>query len=168
MSDATQPWPDDIDEAILDQLRALHTTLDPPPADLATRVRFAIAVDRVDFEIARLSDDLLVGSGARGVERTRTVTFDSESLTIMLSIVETARGRLRVDGWLAPPGPHRVELRSAGSGPRARATAREVTADDAGRFVFDGVTRGPAQVLVHMAADGRSARPAVVTPSLLL
>ena len=64
---------DGEDKAILDRLAALHGLLDPPPADLGGRVRFAIALDEVDVEVARLREDLLVGSGAQTSDRTRTI-----------------------------------------------------------------------------------------------
>src|SRR4029453_6357195 len=79
---------DAIDEAILKQIRATYGRVDPPPADLDVRVQFGIALESVDIEVARLAEDLVVGSGARGSERTRTITFDSESVTIMISIIE--------------------------------------------------------------------------------
>jgi hypothetical protein len=156
-------WPDEIDEAILDRLRDLHTRLDPPPADLTTRVLFAMALTDLDIEVARLRADQLAGSGARATERTRTISFEAASLSIMVTVVEEPDGRVRVDGWLAPPAPHRVELRME---PAARRTALVAQADEAGRFVLAAVPRGLAQLVVHVAAaDGATT---VVTPSLVL
>jgi len=152
------------DEAILDRLHAVYSLVDPPPAELDARVLFAIALDSADVEVSRLREDLLIGSGARSTERSRTITFDSDSLTIMVSIVDTSGGLVRLDGWLAPAAPLRVELRvdrSAGS------PSRSVVADETGRFVFDAVTRGLAQLLVHPAA-GADRGTTVVTPSLTL
>ncbi len=40
---------------------------------------------------------------ARGAEQSRTITFDSDSLTIMIRIDSNNDGTARVDGWLAPP-----------------------------------------------------------------
>ena len=164
---------DEVDEAILDQLHAVHMRLDPPPADLDDRVRFAIALDTLDAEVARLQDDLMVGSGARrldgtdGAERARTLTFDADSRTIMVTVVDLPDGRVRLDGWLAPPGPLRVELRLGGAKP-----AHTTTADEAGRFVFDRVRRGLAQLRVRAEASGRSAVGEtirdVVTPAFTL
>ena len=158
MTDPADAPLDEIDRAILDQIHSVYALVDPPPADLDERVRFAIALETTDFEVARLAEELLVGSGARGTERTRTMTFDAESLTIMVSVAELADGLLRLDGWLAPAAALRVELRvAAGSAP-----ARQVTADSSGRFVFHGVGRGLAQLVVHRDSG------AVVTPSLVL
>ena len=148
------------DDRILSRLRSIYETIDPPPPDLDERVLFAIALDEVDVEVTRLLQEPLSAVGARGTEHSRTVTFDSTSLTIMISIVDRADGLVRVDGWLAPPGPPlRIELRlHAGA-------ATFVAADDAGRFVFDGVAHGLAQLIVHPVDGGGRT---VVTPALTL
>jgi hypothetical protein len=155
---------DGLDAVILADLHGFHALADPPPVDLAERVRFTIALDNLDPDtvVSRIQDDLLVGSGARGAERTRTVTFDCDSLTIMVAVADAADSGLRLDGWLAPPGALRVELRTT-TGSRA------VTADEGGRFVLDGVPKGLAQLIVH-PTDGSAVQLAskVVTPSLML
>lgn len=151
---------DDDDQAILDRLAAVHALLDPPPADLDERVMFAIALDDLDAEVARLSEQLTVGSGARG-ERTHTITFDADSRAVMVTIVARPDGLVRIDGWLAPAAAMRVELRLSGP-PRSRV----VTADAAGRFVFDGVPHGIAQLLVRPPAEDSS--PRVITPAFTL
>ncbi len=166
MTDSANEPLDVTDQAILDQVRAVHSLVDPPPSDLDERVRFAIALENVDVEVARLVEDLLVGSGARGTERTRTITFDGDSRTIMVTMVDTPDGRVRVDGWLAPAARLRVELRLAGAAPDAPATSEIVVSDDSGRFVFDGVAHGLAQLLVHPIDEGDATR--VATPSLVL
>jgi hypothetical protein len=160
---ADQPL-DEIDEAILNELATVDTLIDPPPADLDERVRFAIALRDVDAEVARLSEDRLLSSGAREAERSRTITFDSEHLTIMVTVVTRQDGRRRLDGWLAPAGPLRVILRTAGGRTAGRTREYVVTADDAGRFVLDDVEPGLAQLVVHPTGPGLM----VVTPSLVL
>ena len=161
MTDLADVPLDDEDQSILDRVEAIHRLLDPPPADLDARVRFAIALDRLDVEVARLGAQTLVGSGARGSERTRTITFEAESRSVMITIVERPDDRVRLDGWLAPAAALRVELRFPEPVP-----ARVVTTDESGRFVFDEVPHGLAQVLVH-PPEGTAA-PSVVTPSLAL
>lgn len=152
---------DDEDQVILDRLAEVYALLDPPPADLDARVSFAVALAGVDAEMARLSDQLMVGSGARGTERTRTITFDAQSRTVMITVADQADGLVRVDGWLAPGAALRVELRMP-----EPARPRIVIADAAGRFAFGGVPHGIAQLLVHPAAD--DAAPRVVTPAFSL
>ena len=107
---ADQPL-DTTDQEVIDRLAAVHARLDPPPADLDERVQFAIALHDIDAEVARLSEDVLIGSGARGTERTRTITFDADSRTIMITIADQADDLVRLDGWLAPAAALRVELR---------------------------------------------------------
>jgi hypothetical protein len=152
---------DDEDQAVLDRLAAVHALIDPPPADLDERVLFAIALDGLDAEVARLGEQLAVGSGARGSERTRTITFDADSRTVMITIADRPDGLVRIDGWLAPAAALRVELRVPEPAP-----ARIVTADAAGRFAFDGVSPGIAQLLVHPPEGDPS--PRVVTPAITL
>jgi hypothetical protein len=161
-------WPDEIDRAILDQLRDTYVLTDPPPAELDERVRFAIALENIDVEVARLQEDLLIGSGARGEDRARTITFDCDSLTIMITIVDLGGDRVRLDGWLAPAARRRVELRvpepSADGG-----SPRVVTTEDTGRFVFEDVGHGLVQLLVRpVEQTDDEPVPTVVTPSLLL
>jgi hypothetical protein len=152
---------DGVDRAILDRLAAVHTLLDPPPGDLDERVSFAIALEGLDAEVARLSEQQPAGSGARGTERTRTITFDADSRAMMITVSDHQDGTVRIDGWLAPSAPLRVELRLPEPAP-----LRAVTADAAGRFAFEGVPHGIAQLLVQPPEDG--ALPRVVTPAFAL
>jgi hypothetical protein len=159
MTDTDDGPIDEVDMEVLDRVARVHALLDPPPADLDERVRFAIALDSLDIEVARLSEERLVGSGARGSDRTRTITFDCESRTVMVTVVDRADGLVRIDGWLAPPAVLRLELRSG-------AGSRTATSDDTGRFVFDGIAHGLAQLIVHPPDPGGGNK--VVTPALLL
>ena len=162
---------DGDDQAILYRLAGIYALLDPPPADLDERVSFAIALEDADAEVARLGAWQIAGSGARGTERIRTVTFDADSRAVMITVALRADGLVRIDGWLAPaaaggPGQSdaaalRVELRLLEPAP-----ARIAIADTAGRFVFDGVPHGIAQLLVDAPADETA--PRVVTPAFSL
>jgi hypothetical protein len=153
--------PDSDDQAVLDRLAGIYALLDPPPADLDDRVSFAIALENAEAEVARLTERLVAGSGARATERTRTITFDADSRAVMITVAPRADGLVRIDGWLAPAAILQVELRLLEPEP-----ARIVTADTAGRFAFDGVPHGIAQLLVHQAADGVG--PRVITPAFSL
>jgi len=161
MQDSADLPLDERDQEILDRLAAVHALADPPPADLDERVSFAIALDAVDAEVARLSEQLAVGSGARGTERTRTITFDADSRTVMITVVDRPDGLVRIDGWLAPAAALQVELRLPEPAP-----PRRVTADPAGRFAFDGVAHGLGQLLVQPPQG--SASPRVVTPAFAI
>jgi hypothetical protein len=154
---------DEADLRLLEELREMYQAMDPMPADLPERIMFALALRDLDFEVARLSaeEDQLT-SAARGTEQSRTITFDSDSLTIMIRVDANHDGTARLDGWLAPPHPREIELKTASG-------SLTVLADEQGRFAFARVPRGTAQLIArpgdgHWPAAGRS----VVTPALVL
>jgi len=151
---------DDLDRTILDELRAVYSETEPIPADLLTRVRFAVDLEDIDLELFRLTETRPVG--VRGEQQRRTVTFDSADLSLMVSITEQADSTLLIDGWVAPAGHHQVELRTLGD----RCC---VVADEHGRFVLTGIRPGLAQFVVDpvpQPGDGRSR--SFVTPSIVL
>ncbi|WP_194908436.1 hypothetical protein [Catenulispora rubra] len=132
---------DSVDLAILDDIRALFAAADPVPSGLVARTAFAIDLVGVEDEIARLEPVGLRAAGARGAEESRTITFDSESLTIVVQ-ASPAGATLRVDGWLAPPAVRRVRL-------RAGEVDFATESDELGRFVVLDVPRGLVQIVVE-------------------
>jgi hypothetical protein len=162
--DASDQQLDDFDFALLDGIRAIFEQVDPMPADLPERVRFALALRGLETEVARLvteEDPRLVA--ARGTEQSRTVTFDSASLSIIIRIEQNKNGSVRIDGWLAPPRRRDIELETS-------AETLSVSSDDQGRFALGEVPRGAARLVVVGAAErDQSGRgPTVVTPALVL
>jgi hypothetical protein len=155
----TEPL-DSVDQDILDRIAAVHAAVDPPPPELDLLVRFALDLEQAEFELARRTGDVLAGSGARAVEQTRTITFEATGRTVMITLAERPDGLLRIDGWLAPAAPLRVELRFA-----EPMEPRVESADEAGRFVFDETPRGLAQFVIHPPDDTTSS---VVTPAFTL
>jgi len=149
---------DDTDLGVLTELRELYGDLDPMAADLVDRIQFALALEDLDVEVFRLSAEHGALAGVRGAEETRTITFDSDSLTIMFSVSPSGSATVRLDGWLAPPAAHRVEVRTEHG-------AMETSADADGRFAVDDVPHGLAQLVVHPASEGTRS---VVTPSVVL
>ena len=151
---------DSIDERTLRRLRELYGSADPVPAGLVDRIAFGITLDALHAEIAELqrSTDLV---GVRGDEvgETQTITFTSATLTTMITVSALSAERVRIDGWIAPGGAVRVELRRPDGSEHA-------TADADGRFVFADVPRGLAQ-LVLRPPGGDEQRP-VITPSVEL
>jgi hypothetical protein len=158
------------DASLLDTVREIFAVTDPMPPDLPERIRFMFALRQLNAEVARLVRADEASVGARGDEESRTITFDSQSLTIMIRIDSNLGDFVRVDGWLAPPQCRRVEMRMTD-------TSLDARADSSGRFVFPEVPRGTARVIVHPpdvpqdeAIDGGQARTAtaVITPALIL
>ena len=154
---------DETDSRLLAGIRAMFEAVDPMPPDLPERIRFNLALRDLEIEVARLTaeeDDLAMA--ARGAEQSRTVTFDSDSLTIMIRIDANRDGTVRVDGWLAPPQRREIEMKtSTGS--------LDATSDQQGRFAFPQVPRGTVQLVVRPAGPepGEGER-SVVTPALIL
>lgn len=153
---------DDFDLGLLDDIRDMFQAIDPMPADLPGRIRFSLSLRDLEIEVARLADEELSAAGVRGAEQSRTITFDSESLTVMIRIDANKDGTVRVDGWLAPPQRREIEMKTTGD--RLR-----VSSDEQGRFAFTRVPRGTAQLIVRPAGRGQNgADPSVVTPALIL
>src|SRR5580704_753213 len=100
------------DEGVLGRIKSLFEVVDPAPPDLAERVRFAVALADLEAEAARLVEEAAVEPAlTRGTsEESRTITFDSTELTIMIRIDANADGTVRVDGWLAPARACRIEV----------------------------------------------------------
>lgn len=160
------------DESVLAKIKALFEAVDPAPPDLAERVRFAVALADLEAETAWLAEDAAVEPAlARGMsEESRTITFDSTDLTIMIRIDANADGTARVDGWLAPARACQVEVSLQDS-------VLAIEADADGRFVFPSVPRGTVRFVVrppaqqaHAAPDssGNGRMKTVTTPALVL
>jgi hypothetical protein len=150
----------------------MFESADPVPAGLVDRIRLTVALaglnGDLDSELARLT--VHEAALARGApeEESRTITFDSSSLTIMIRIDPNADGTVRVDGWLAPPHRCRVEVTMA-DGPIT------TDADADGRFAFPRVPRGTARIVVRQpeqstgeSQPGPFGMKTVVTPALML
>jgi hypothetical protein len=158
-------------------VRSLFEAADPVPAGLVERVRFSAALTGLEGEVARLTagdgelSQLYAGGAAlaRGApEESRTITFDSTDLTIMIRIGSNDDGTARLDGWLAPPRRCQVEVALIGG-------SLEVAADADGRFAFPVVPRGTVRIVVRpperdAATDGRGPAEvkSVITPALVL
>jgi hypothetical protein len=154
---------DDLDQALLDGLARIDDTLDPPPADLLDRVRFAIDLEDLDVEVARAAGAVVVGAGSRADE-VRTLTFEAGTRSLMLTLTERRDGLVRLDGWVAPAAALLVELRAADPD-----GARQVRCDPQGRFALDGLPRGLVQLVVRPQPAGSPGTPggggrSVVTP----
>jgi hypothetical protein len=161
-------WPadgplDDTDLEILAEIRDMFQAADPMPSDLPERIRFSLALRDLEIEVARLvaEEDQRV-LAVRGPEQSRTITFDSDSLTIMIRIDQNRDGTARVDGWLAPPLRREIELKTAGG-------SLSAASDEQGRFAFASVPQGTAQLVARPAGpEATGSGRSVVTPTLIL
>ena len=152
---------DDTDFGVLGDIRKLFEAVDPMPADLPERIRFGLALRDLEVEVARLAEEDQLAVAARGEEQSRTITFDSDSLTIMIRIDANRDGTVRVDGWLAPPQRRQVEIKTA-------AEPLTVASDAQGRFAFARVPSGMAQLIVHSPEPSSGDTRSVVTPALII
>lgn len=156
---------DERDLEILGSLVDIYDRLDPMPEMLPDLVLFGLQIADLDAEMARLVDSelsLYEAAGTRSVEHARRVTFTSESLTVMISVEQLPDRGLRLDGWAAPGGHLRAELRTDGS-------VLSVQCDETGRFVFESVPAGSVQLVLHPTEQSDPAiRLPVVTPAVHL
>jgi len=130
---------DGVDHEVLDAIRGLCQSVDPVPRELYARVRFALDLDGVERELAKICAGLEVSGAVRGPEHTRTITFECGQLTIAITITPTGTNRNRIDGWLEPAGSLLVELRSA-------RLCTQIVSDDCGRFAFNDIGPGEMQL----------------------
>ena len=151
---------DPRDEELLDQLAHVWDHLDPPPVDLADRISFALGLDDLEVELMRLTEQSLSLAGARTEDQARTVTFSSDTLSVMVMINEGPVGGVRLDGWITGGRGLQVGLRIDGA-------ERTTAADDDGRFSFEAVPAGLTQLVFH-PTDGAQTRlrRSVVTPAI--
>ena len=162
---ANDPRPEEMsrsDAELLDQLQAMWESRDPVPEGLVERVTFAIGLDDLDVEMMRLTEEVLVPAGARGAEHVRTITFGGESITVMVTVSQEGHEAFRLDGWLAPAAALSIELRrSEGS--------VTTSSDEGGRFVFEEIPAGLAQLVLHPTPNSAvELRQDVVAPAVQL
>jgi len=145
------------DERALSLLRAHWTRTDPVPTDLTERIKFAMTVASLEAEVAHLMSNNLAGAmRTTEYDRATTVTFESDGMSIMVTLEESDRGLMLMRGWVTATGAE-VELRE-------RSRSRTTTADDDGRFVFEAVERGTVHLVIRHH-DEPGARP-VITPGI--
>ena len=151
---------DAADIAALSMLRDIYALGDPVPPGLVERVKFAITLDDLEAEVARLQREAVPELVARSSEdvMAKTVTFTSDSLTTMVTITPLPEGGVRLDGWAAPGAYLDVELRLGDS-------VRHVVADEDGRFVFEQVNHGLAQLVLRQTGGEGGEHP-VITPAI--
>jgi hypothetical protein len=141
---------DPSDAALFNSIRAAYDERDPVPDGLVERIQFELTLDALHTEVATLMQLESATAGVRGgsaTESVRTVTFTSDSLTTMVTITPQPGAGVRVE-----------LLGSDGS--------QETTADEDGRFVFEGVQPGLAKFVLYVMKEGGLAT--VVSPAIEL
>jgi hypothetical protein len=154
---------DEGDVHLLEVMRDIYEVGDPVPPSLLDRVKFAITLDDLEAEVARLQREAvpeLAASRSEDLLRAQTVTFTSDTLTTMVTITPLPTGRVRLDGWASPGGGLDVELRVGDA-------THHTVADEDGRFVFDDVARGLAQFVLRPRAQAEPGNR-VITPAIEL
>ena len=157
---AGQPLDAD-DAAALAAVRDLYSQADPVPVDLVDRVLFSVALDEMFDEVAQLTRVPMEASAVRGADvsmHTETLTFAADSLTAMVTVTRTPTAELRLDGWLSPPAAYRVHLRVR------HGEEAETRADAEGRFAFDDLPEGPAQLSFYPVPSEPGRTPEEIDP----
>ena len=156
------------DELMLD-IRRLWEALDPPPGDLADGVLATLAALDLEFEYELMtlveSHDAL--AGARSAAQLAEVgswalEFAGPDFRVLLR-VSTSDDRRRVDGWVLPRLPMRIQVAGASSGHPAY---DGVEVDAHGRFELTNVTPGLSRLwfLPDPAESAGGTRLPVATP----
>ena len=134
--------PDDRD--LLAQLRTMWERVDPPPAGLTDKLIVAIELDSLEFEyeLLALTQPADANAGARGQTDASTLTFGGDEITVMVHLTRLGAGRLRLDGWVAPATPARLEIRH-------QEGADESFVDASGRFSLADIPSGMTRLVLH-------------------
>jgi hypothetical protein len=145
---------------LLEALRQMWDERDPVPPDLADRLSFALCLENLEVELLHLVEETVAPLGARAEECARTVTFSSETFSVMITIQHETTTAVRLDGWIHDGGGLQVGLRTSQD-------ERMTAADEDGRFSFDAVVPGLAQLVFHPTQGATvQLRNAVVTPAI--
>lgn len=157
---------DEMDMANLTAVRELYDQIDPMPVGLVERTRFAVTLEYMDAEVAKLveTDSLARVRSALGTtEEARTIIFESKTVTVMVSVSPVGDDTVRIDGWLTPEEPYRVEVRT----PDAQFQSE---ADATGRFSVAELPRGVFRMVIRPPKAGNTPAnaPVVITPSVVL
>jgi hypothetical protein len=152
---------DEEDLRILTAMAALYAKEDPVPDGQIDRMIIGTMLAELETELAEIQSIAPELVGARGevAEQARTITFASDSLTVMITVTAIGAEQVRLDGWVAPAAQMTVDLQLA-------AGSLRVESDLDGRFVFERVATGMAKLILR--ADEDSEGRAVATPTIQL
>ncbi|REF29342.1 hypothetical protein DFJ65_0277 [Calidifontibacter indicus] len=144
------------DVAVLTQLADSYRRLDPVPAGMPERIKFAITVRSLEAEVAQLVQERPLVVRGTDTHRVESVTFSAGKVSLMVST--TPSGELvRIDGWVTVAGAQ-VEASFA-------ERSFSATADENGRFVIDGAPHGSVIFVIRLDPNDPDETP-VVTPRI--
>ena len=164
------------DEQLMEAIRDLWETADPPPADLADGVLAALAAAdlELEYELLSLIETSGLPSGVRGATDSSatetdgpwTLEYSSETCHLLVR-VSTVDGVRRIDGWVVPSVPMTVTLSPVGDA--GRVVAQDTSVDGNGRFDFTDPGTGQARLSFTPAdADDPAAPRPFATPPFLI
>jgi hypothetical protein len=134
------------DDELMVEIRRLWETLDPPPGDLADGVLATLAAIDLEFEFELMTlvdtHDSLAGARSSAAQLAEvgqwSLEFAAPDFRVLLRI-STSGDRRRVDGWVLPRLPMRIQVASASAGHPAY---DGVEVDPHGRFELTNVSPG--------------------------
>jgi hypothetical protein len=134
------------DDALTLEIRRLWEILDPPPGDLADGVLATLAAIDLEFEFELLTlveaHDALAGTRSLTSQMSEvgqwSLEFAGPDFRVLLRI-STINERRRVDGWVLPRLPMRIQVASASAG---HPSYDGVEVDAHGRFEITNVSPG--------------------------
>ncbi len=139
--------PEDVgDDVLMSEIRRLWESLDPPPGDLADGVLATLAAIDLEFEFELMtlveSHDALAGARSSAAQLAEvgqwSLEFAAPDFRVLLRI-STANDRRRIDGWVLPRLPMRIQVAGASSG---HPSYDGVEVDPHGRFELTNVPPG--------------------------
>ncbi len=161
------------DDALMVEIRRLWETLDPPPGDLADGVLATLAAIDLEFEFELLTlveaHDALAGARSLTSQMSEvgqwSLEFAGPDFRVLLRI-STINERRRVDGWVLPRLPMRIQVASASAG---HPSYDGVEVDAHGRFEITNVSPGLSRLWFlpqssEQPGDSDDSRLPVATP----
>jgi len=144
---------DQGDDRLLRDLGELVRRVDPVPPDVTLSARSALALRRLDAELAELLYDSALDADALAGVRSaatasRLLTFEASGVTVEVEVAAEGERR-RLVGQIVPPGEARLIIRQTSG-------EREASADALGRFAAEDVAAGPVSIRLEAVVEGRT------------
>jgi hypothetical protein len=139
---------DSVDACVPEDLAAVIHTADPIPFDVLQSLRGSLGRRSSEGELAELVYDSVLDepSNVRSLNLGRQLSFQGPQISVEMEVVAE---RHRVIGQLVPAVPGQVEIRH-GRG------SETIEVDDLGRFVVEGIPKGPVSFRCCGSDDGKS------------